>query len=991
MVSKFSFNKTITNKVKIVYIIIPSFFIIILLFFSVYIFIRIRDINVMQAATHNSIYSSVNFSSKLQPHFTLMRHIALSNTVARWVANEDNQEYRDTAFREINGFHSSSPNTRLMITVYDSFRAYNHFPRTTLDTFTYWGRLEAYYNPDSLVSDWFFRTRDNREPFYFNIQRDNPVFDDYGNIVAYTLRIWVNHRIYHYGRFVGVATVGFDYNNIFNTIFGNFDSEIIRGFIIDRYGNVLSDSEDPIYTNISGVVARKPIPQLQYNPSLATALSEHLSLVQNSFFNTSMDFLRDNILLENSRYRYASISGIIDTDWSVVILTNHSENIYFTLYILFLIITLLIFVLSIIFSNYFFQKYIMIPLQKMMQSIKRIVIKESKIEVSKIYGIHRKDEIGDIARIVDSICNKLSQTLEETLRLEIIEQSSKSKSKFISHISHEIRTPITQVIGITEIELNKNEVLDSTRSSLIKIHNSGKFLESIVNQLLDIGKIDAGKMQLNPSNYDFYNLISSINTFAYGHNNNIGYNININKDIPRFLHGDKIRIEQILLNLLTNSFKYTLKGSVFINFDYNVIDDNKIMLVITISDTGVGIKKEHLRNLNEYTRFHEKQISNSKGFGLGLSIVYELLKMMDANIEIKSEVNKGTDITIYIPQYAVSYTPIGINLVKKLSHFDYLNDYNDFEINHLNMNNASILVVDDIEANLFVIKGILDFYNLNIEVAYSGKEAIEKINQGKVYDIIFLDNMMPELNGIETLKIIRDNGYTNPIVSFTADVLGTDVNELLKNGFDDILIKPISTKKLNDILLKFIEPNLLNKEDTSILSDADNFLNEKYVSEKLEQEFLKTQKNVYEEIKEAISEKDFKKSHYLIHTLKGQSYLIKENTLAKISEECEAFLKNGQSLTEKQLYILEEELKKVLNNIFEKEEKNDVPNKITNIEKTKILLYEIEKLLKENNADVLNYINKIEYTQQTKELIELVEDFEFVQALEILKKLKEEL
>jgi len=401
--------------------------------------------------------------------------------------------------------------------------------------------------------------------------------------------------------------------------------------------------------------------------------------------------------------------------------------------------------------------------------------------------------------------------LRDTERQRIeAEAANQAKSYFLSTMSHEIRTPMNAILGITEIQL-QNESLDSgVREALEKIYNSGDLLMSIINDILDLSKIEAGKMEIVNIKYEISSLISDtaqLNMLRIG-NKDIQFELYVDDDIPAILLGDELRVKQILNNLLSNAFKYTTAGTVKLSVSSEPIgDDDKVALVFTVSDTGQGMTKEQVATLgSEYSRFNLETNRMTEGTGLGMNITQNLIRLMNGTLDIESEPGKGSVFTVHLPQGRTDSEAIGKEMAENLHQFrtSVRAQMKRVQISREPMPYGRILIVDDVETNIYVAKGLMAPYELQMDSANSGPEAIEKVKNGKVYDIIFMDHMMPKMDGIEATKIIRDLGYKEPIVALTANAVAGQADIFLENGFDDYISKPVDIRQLNAILNRLV-------------------------------------------------------------------------------------------------------------------------------------------------------------------------------------------
>ena len=408
------------------------------------------------------------------------------------------------------------------------------------------------------------------------------------------------------------------------------------------------------------------------------------------------------------------------------------------------------------------------------------------------------------------------------------EETNRIRTQFFARISHEIRTPITAIMGISEIQLRSAEMPAKIEEAFSKIQHSANTLLSIVNDILDFTKIESGKMSITNDVYEVASLISDSSQLhtIYQDNKNIAFKMHIDENLPAKLIGDELRIKQIKYNLLSNAFKYTTSGTVTLSVWCEKEQSDQVTLFISVEDTGMGMTKEQLNALSsriDYTRFHERKAPFVTGTGLGIPIVFSLVQMMYGKIDISSnsEVSRGTRILVRIPQKAAGSEVLGKEVVQNLQNFEV------FTAKELNftpapMPHGKVLVVDDVDMNLFVTRGLLEFYDMQVETCESGQAAIDKVAEGNVYDIIFMDYMMPGMNGMETLHILRDMGYTHPVVALTANAIVGQREEFLKNGFDEFITKPIESVRVNDVLIKFIRDKQLIENVQSLRPDADD-------------------------------------------------------------------------------------------------------------------------------------------------------------------------
>jgi signal transduction histidine kinase/DNA-binding NarL/FixJ family response regulator/HPt (histidine-containing phosphotransfer) domain-containing protein len=401
------------------------------------------------------------------------------------------------------------------------------------------------------------------------------------------------------------------------------------------------------------------------------------------------------------------------------------------------------------------------------------------------------------------------------------DRENKSKSSFLARMSHEIRTPMNAILSLVEILLRKDLPHDA-REHVAVIRQSGVTLLTLINDILDLSKMEAGQLQLDVKKYHFPALISDVKTVVRVRiaSKPLEFYVRVADAIPETLIGDDIRIRQILINLLTNSVKYTRVGHIDLDVDLKPYEDKsgtvdadkRVLVVFKVIDTGIGFKPEDMRALfGEFSRFDTRRNQGIEGSGLGLSIVNNLCKAMNATIAVESVYERGTTFTVSIPQ-EVSGEPESAGEAPPESAFEAQADFEDAP--PFTAPDVRALVVDDIETNLMVAEELLKFYELRVDTATSGADAL-RFAQSNRYDLIFMDHIMPEMDGVETTKRLRAAGEAGaddpaaycrsvPIIALTANALAEYRELFLKSGFTDFLAKPIEMKKLYEILKKWI-------------------------------------------------------------------------------------------------------------------------------------------------------------------------------------------
>ncbi len=502
---------------------------------------------------------------------------------------------------------------------------------------------------------------------------------------------------------------------------------------------------------------------------------------------------------------------------------------------------------------------------------------------------------------------------EENRLIQEAQAANKAKSEFLSNISHEIRTPINIISGMNELIMREAE-----NETILKysenINIASRNLASLVNDVLDFSKIESGKLEIVIADYNMSSVLNDCYNMFLNLATEKGQTLTINCDpnLPSLLSGDEVRIKQIISNLLSNSVKYTQDGGELrVDVSYKKINADSITLVLKVSDNGIGIKEEDQQHLFEnFQRFELSRNRTIQGTGLGLAITKNLVKLLHGSIHVDSTYGKGSTFTVEIPQKVVSASPIGeINSDYTTSSAKYKASFT--------APNARILAVDDVQMNLDVFVGLLKNTHITIDLALSGAEALSMMESIK-YDVVFLDHMMPEMDGIEVLKRLRANkdsvNNQTPVIMLTANAMMGADKQYLENGFTDYLSKPIRPISLENMVLKHLNPNLIIKDNipkqeiVDTPAEESSFINSlDFLDTKAGLTFAADDEDFYKQIlttylkedkhvamNELLSNEDWPKYQIAAHSLKGTSLTIGANELSAAAKELEFAVKEGR-------------------------------------------------------------------------------------------------
>ena len=402
----------------------------------------------------------------------------------------------------------------------------------------------------------------------------------------------------------------------------------------------------------------------------------------------------------------------------------------------------------------------------------------------------------------------------------LADSANKAKSDFLSSMSHEIRTPINAIMGMDEMILRETKE-PATLEYAQNLQHAAKNLLSLINDILDLSKIEAGKMEIIPVEYHLSSVLNDLVNMIQARADKKGLELIVEADnnIPSLLFGDEIRVKQIITNLLTNAVKYTEKGSVTLRVNYLNIDADNIYLCISVSDTGIGIKEEDIKKLfSAFERIEEERNRTIEGTGLGMNITKQLLSMMGAELSVSSVYGQGSNFSFQVAQKVINREPIGDFEEAYRRSLAQREEYHE----SFKAPNAKILIVDDTPMNLTVIKGLLKQTEIKIDTVESGQECLDMVQKVK-YDIIFLDHMMPEMDGIKTLKEMKklpDNlNEDTPVISLTANAISGAREQYIAAGFKDYLTKPVNCDQLEALIVKYLPSD---KISTDIQEDSVN-------------------------------------------------------------------------------------------------------------------------------------------------------------------------
>ncbi len=510
------------------------------------------------------------------------------------------------------------------------------------------------------------------------------------------------------------------------------------------------------------------------------------------------------------------------------------------------------------------------------------------------------------------------------------EQANQAKSDFLANMSHEIRTPINAVMGMNEMILRECQV-ESVRGYALNIQSASQNLLGIINDILDFSKIEAGKMEITEADYHFSSLINDVVTMIQmkAEQKKLDFHVHVDESIPNVLYGDEGRINQIMLNLLNNAVKYTKEGSVTLNIQ-GIHEEDNFSLNIEVIDTGIGIKEDDMEKLfRDFERLDLKENRNVEGTGLGLAITRNLVEMMHGSLKVSSVYKEGSNFTVCIPQKVKSSEPVG-DFKKRFE--EYKQQQSGYQ-HSFEAPNAKILVVDDNEMNLLVVKNLLKATKVQVTTCQSGAECLNYIAESR-YDVVLLDHMMPGMDGIETLQRAKTMEQSQckdtPFIALTANAISGVREMYLEAGFDNYLSKPVTSIALEKMIIKYLPEHLVHRIKVQepvpqkkvsegpvlqkTLIDTELGLHYCCDSEDMYRELLSMFIEVWQEKKSQIEEsyqaENWKDYTIYVHALKSSSLSMGAEQLSELAKQHEMAGKaiQKEDETEKNLQFIKEQL-----------------------------------------------------------------------------------
>ena len=738
------------------------------------------------------LYSSRSIgilNTYLNREIALIENAARSKYVTEWFADELNPEKKLLAYEEMMRLLEILRSSNLYFGIQASGNEYS-VEKTPFEEFNPYTVL----NPDKSDDIWYFACIASPNNYELNVDIDK---------LLNRKLVWLNYKVTDTdGKILGVLCTGLQFDNALEEIFGEYDNESIRGLIINKKGIIQMDSA--LHGVDSLIIYETPHHIDKY--FLGSSIPELKAYLESITGHFESGISPKIVELTSGVYDYASIAPIQATDWTVVTYYNSSSLYNLKKLIPLFVVLLAVFVVYSIAISILSRKLIFVPFDRLMESISKV----SEQSKEPIYGGDRNDEFGNLSRTVQSMKDRLdSRNLELIAAMEQTAKANQAKTDFLANMSHEMRTPMNAIIGMTTIGKAAADLVKKNYS-FEKIESASAHLLGVINDILDMSKIEAGKFELSPAEFSFekmFQKVVNVVNFRVDEKHQ-HFSIHIDGNIPDILVGDDQRLSQIITNLLSNAVKFTPEGgAIHLNAYYEGEDGDLVVLRIEVSDTGIGISAEQQTRL--FQSFQQAESSTTRKFGgtgLGLVISKRIVEMMDGKIWVESKPNEGSTFIFTVR--------VGRG---KATH-------GKDAISGLTWAGIRVLAVDAEQDILEYFKEISDKIGFACDTASGAQEALDKIVLHGQYDIYFIDWNMPDMGGMELTRRIKANKGRASIVTMISAMEWDLIESEAKNaGVNAFLPKPLFPSSIADCINECLGLGQVKTIQENAAAIVDNF------------------------------------------------------------------------------------------------------------------------------------------------------------------------
>mgnify|MGYP002715342867 CR=1 FL=1 len=722
-------------------------------------------------------------NTHLNREIALIRKAVNTRAIVNWFADESNETKKALAYDELISSVKLLYSGNVYFGINESLNEYPMVPDTSYVDMVPYGQIKLNQFEDL----WYTECIASENDYLLNVDIDK-----------YQERklIWINHKVYSAeGEILGVFASGLKFSEIFSELYDDYDTNNVWGMVIDKDGIVQMDSSNLHISDPLIFDNQRHVTNYYDDPVFHEEVQKHLNNIE-GLFESEMN--PEVYELTGGEYSYFTIAPITATDWSVV--TFYNANSLYQASELYRVVVVMIsfLVIYMIALSLLSHETLFLPLKKLLQSLSFINDK------GDIYGVGRDDELGDLARNIQDMKTRLDTYNDELAStVERLEKANQSKSSFLANMSHEIRTPLNTVIGMAQIARKEDEI-DQVHLSIAKIENASRHLLNVINDILDMSKIEAGKLELTLAPFSVEQMLcDTIDVLEFQiKSKEQKIHMKIDPNLPRRIISDEGRLAQVIANFLSNAVKFTPKsGNIYLSVEIVGEFTESGLLRFEVADDGIGISAEQQKRL--FKQFEQADNSISRkygGTGLGLAISKNIVELLGGEVFLESEQGQGSRFSFAIPVQKAE--------IQEQEQEDELS-YDD-EAMAGRFSGYRLLLVEDIEINREIVTTILEDTGISIVCVENGQEAVAKVIQEKGrFDVIFMDLQMPVMDGYTAARKIRElpEAGNIPIIAMTANVYSEDVERCLAAGMNAHIGKPINFDKMIRLLMQYLTDN----------------------------------------------------------------------------------------------------------------------------------------------------------------------------------------
>ncbi len=754
-----------------------SFFLLIIFILFIFIYTTTARVGKTVSRDYAELYSfktAAALNKYLIKDIHVLQNIIRTQAVQEWFLDENDPEKKALAFAEFKKIGRELYHETLYMAFPNSRRQYVYTKGIVLEEFY----SKAHLDITNVEDSWYYEVARSENLYELNVDTDK--------VLRHTL-LWINHKILSAdGELIGVICTGVPFGHILNGIFDSYDVKNIRGIVINSSGFVQMDSaaDKDILVDDSTLHFK----ELVKNPVVHAALDVYLPNIKGYFSGMMQPMVLD--LTDDAKYDYVVMTPIENTNWTVITFFNSSslfslEKFANLLWAVFVLLFVYVVTVSVVSKDLVFR-----PLARLVHSLKPAT---SFTSTQEIYGVERNDELGELAKTIQNLKKVLrGKNKELALTAQQADAANEAKSLFLAHMSHEMRTPMHAIIGMSKIAKNTVD-LEKVQDCFSKIEASSASLLTIINNVLDMSKIEAQKIDVQLMPFNFHLMLQGVvNIIARSMDaKGLSFCQEFDANMPAYITSDEQRVLQVLGNLLSNAEKFTPRGGeVVLRTELVAHTDGQNAVRITVEDTGIGVAKDQQKNLfNPFQQANSTISHTFGGAGLGLSICKHVIELLQGEIFFHSAENEGMRIGFVLP-----FTLPPQEYIDK-AQVDVL------DAESLELRGKKFLLVDDIDINREIAMALLEDTGVSFDEAENGLQAVQKFSENpEAYDLILMDIRMPEMNGFEAAKAIRSMNLPHakriPIVAMTANAFREDIEQCLAAGMNAHVGKPIDFNEL---------------------------------------------------------------------------------------------------------------------------------------------------------------------------------------------------